>query len=69
VGGEGRGPLYGHWGPAYAPVESILAKAVEDVAIVGRLLCNAWKVGPHPRKPVADGAGAGPVASVAAVIR
>ena len=52
------------------PVESILAKAVEDVAIVGRPLRNDWEVGPLPGKPVVDGGcGVGPAASVAAVIR
>ena len=51
------------------PVESILAKAVEDEAIVGRPLRNAWKVVPRPGKPVVDGGGVGPAASVAAVIR
>jgi hypothetical protein len=49
------------------PVESILAKAVEDVAIMGRLR-NGWEV-PRPGKPVVDGSGVEPAASVAAVIR
>lgn len=48
------------------PVESILAKAVEDVAIVGRPLRNAWEVGP---RPAVDDGGGGPAAFVAAVIR
>jgi hypothetical protein len=51
------------------PVESILAKAVEDVAMVGRALRNAWDVGPRPGKPVVDVGGVGPAASVTAVIR
>ena len=51
------------------PVESILAKAVGDVAIMGRPLRNAWEVGPRPGKPVVGGGGVGPAGSVAAVIR
>ena len=48
------------------PVESILAKAVEDVAMVGRPLRNVWEMGP---RPAVGGGGVGPAASVAAVIR
>ena len=51
------------------PVESILAKAVEEVAIMGRPLRNAWEVGPRPGKPVVDGGCVGPAAFEAAVIR
>ena len=51
------------------PVASILAKAVEDVAIVGRPLRNVWEVGPRLGKPVVGCGGVGPAASVAAVIR
>jgi hypothetical protein len=51
------------------PVESMLAKGVEDVAIVGRPLRNDWEVGPRLGKPVAGSGGVGPTGFVAAVIR
>lgn len=53
------------------PVESILAKAVEDEVIsVGRPLRNVWEeMGPRAGKPVVVGSGVAPAVSEAAAIR